>query len=50
MFLYVAACGKVLKWRALPIYIRHLKDLQALTENDIIAMDHGGQPTRRLRR
>ena len=32
------------------IYIRHLKDLQSLTESDITAMDRGGRPTRRSRR
>ena len=29
------------------IYIRHLKDLQSLTQSDITAMDRGGRPTRR---
>ena len=29
------------------IYIRHLKDLQALTESDIRAMNRGGHPTKR---
>ena len=32
------------------IYIRHLKDLQALNESAIHAMDHGCHPTRRARR
>ena len=32
------------------IYVRHLKDLQALTESDICAMNRGGHPTKRARR
>ena len=32
------------------IYVPHLKDLQALTESDICAMNRGGHPTKRARR
>ncbi|CAB4035710.1 Hypothetical predicted protein, partial [Paramuricea clavata] len=32
------------------IFIRHLKDLQAQTNQGIRSMDNGGQPTRRRRR
>lgn len=32
------------------IFVRHLKDLQALTECDVHAMNRGGHPTRRTRR
>ena len=32
------------------IFVRHLKDLQALTESSIRHMDRGGEPSRRARR
>ena len=49
-------CGLLIKVRhitrtlVIQGYIRHLKNLQALTESDIRAMNCGGHPTKRANR